>query len=466
MKQLINFLIFSLVVLFFCSCKITAIQPSVPVKPIPYFPAEISQINVNINADLTKYIDDADHSVPSQFTGGENPCQGLRYSYDVVREPLSFIGSGNIISLGLKVKINSLKATYCAKCGRTLGMGDLHCIVFKVSGSCGAGDGDPGFDIAYKSAISFLPTYQVSTLTSLQTFNTIGSCPVTIIRYNALPTIQSKLNGTMVGLGQKVDEKISALNYRLQLAQIWTQLNKEIAIDSMGFININPKQLRLSNINMTGKNLTVSLGLSCLPVINTISNQSPNVPLPELSVCKLGDGFSILTDLVLDYTTLSSNLNSQVQGKEIKIGKKKFIFTKGEVYGGGNSKIIIELSFRGARKGTIFFTGTPVYDNITHKLSVTDLDFDLKTRSLLLRVAAWILNVQITNQLRSAAQYDLTNTLATAKSSIETNLSKKFSTNVTSICHISDVNIVGIFPTYDNLIIRPSLKGDFSVDVK
>ena len=464
MKQLLTFLCFAIPVFVFTSCKITSIQPSVHIKPIPYFPAEISQVNINIHANLTKYIDDADHSVPFQFSGGEDPCEGLRYSYAVTRDPLTFNGSGNTISLGEKVHFN-LRAEFCAKCANILGTG-LRCIVPKISGSCGAGDGDPGFDIAYKSAINFLPTYQVSTQTSLQTFNTLGSCPATIFRINALPILQSKLNGTMAGLGQKVDEKISALNYRPQVTQAWLQLNKEIALGNLGFININPKQLRLSNINMNGKDLAVTLGLSCLPVINTLSSPSPTIPLPDLSVCKLGDGFNLLTDIILDYKTLSANLNTQIQGREIKIGRRKFIFTQGEIYGGGNSKINIKLSFRGARKGTIYFTGTPVYDNTTHKLSVPDLDFDIKTRSLLIKVAAWMLNAQITNQLRSAAQYDLTNTLANAKMTIETNLSKQISASISSVCHISDVNLVGIFPTYESLIIRPNLKGDLSVEVK
>ena len=448
-----------LILSVFTSCKITAIQPSVPIKSIPYFPAEISQVNLNINADLTKYIDDADHSVAYRFLGGEDPCQGLRYHYDVTRDPLTFAGTNNIITIKENVHFN-LRAEYCGVCafGR--------CIVPKISGSCGPGDGDPGFDVSYRSAINFLPTYQISTVTSLQHFNTIGSCPATIFRINALPILQNKLNATMVGLAQKVDEKISGLNYRSQVSQIWVQLNKQIPLGNLGFLNINPKQLYLSNINMTAKQLNVTLGLSCLPVINTGNQPSSSTPIPELSVCKLGDGFNLLTDITLDYNTISANFNSQVQGKEIKFGRRKFIFTKGKVYGGGNSKTIIELTFRGARKGTVYFTGTPVYDNITHKLSVPDLDFDLQTRSLLLNVAVWILNTRITDKLRNATQYDLTSVLANARTTIEASLTKQFLPNVATTCHITDINLVGIFPTHDNLIIRPSLIGDLSVDVK
>ena len=190
------------------------------------------------------------------------------------------------------------------------------------------------------------------------------------------------------------------------------------------------------------------------------------VPLPELTVCKLGNDFNIFADLILDYDSLSANLNQQIQGKEIKIGRRKFIFTKGEIYGGGNSKLIVELQFKGTKKGTIYFIGTPIYDVTSHKLTVPDLDFDIKTRNILLRVAAWILDAQITNQLRSVAQYDLTKILANAKTTIETNLTKQVSNDISSVCHISDVNIVAIFPSYENLIIRPTLKGDLSVNVK
>lgn len=463
MKKLLGL---SIIIVAVSSCKITALQPSIPTRPIPYFPAEISQVNVNINTDLTKYIDEADRSLPYNFSGGEDPCQGLRYNYNVSREPLTFSGSGNTITLGEKVHINSLRATYCAKCGRILGMGDLRCLVPKISGSCGAGDGDPGFDISYKTAVNFLPTYQVNTVTSLQRFNTLGSCPATIIRINALPTLQSKLNGTMVGLGQKVDEKIASINYRSQVAQAWVQLNKEISIGSFGFLNINPKQLRLSNLDINSKQLNVTLGMSCLPVVNIVSQPSAISPLPDLNVCKLGDGFNLLADVTVDYIILSTNLDKQVQGKEIKIGNRKFIITRGKVYGGGNSKIIVELTFRGTREGTIYFTGTPVYDKTTNKLTVPDLDFELQTRSLLLRAAAWILNARITNELRSAVQFDITSILANVKTTIETNLTKQISANVSSTCYITDVNLVGIFPTHDNLIIRPLLIGDLSVDVK
>ncbi|WP_199117784.1 DUF4403 family protein [Pedobacter sp. ASV28] len=463
-----SFYILSLVTLSICvtSCKITAIEPSVSYKASQYFPAEPSEINVVLDADLTHYIHQADNSFPFRFSGGDDPCEGLRYSYEVTRNTIDFEGSGNEISLGLKIKINSLKATYCKKCGRILGRGDLRCFFPKISGSCGMGDGDPGFDILYKSKIDFTPNYKVKTLTSLQTFNTSGSCPASILRINALPTLKDKLTGTMIDMGKKVDEYISTIDYLSSANETWKILNKEISIENIGFIKVNPKQLRLSNIETDNTRLRVTLGLTCLPVVSQVSTPYADTKLPDLTTCKMGDNFNIITDLYLDYKTLSSSLNRIVEGKEIFVGSKKFKFTKAEIYGYGNNKIIVMLSFKGTRKGTIYFTGSPTFDTVSHKIVVNDLDFDIKTNSLLLRTAAWMLNSRITNQLRNGVQYDLSDLLIRAQSSIELGLSKKISPKVTSKCHVNEINILGLFPTSENLLIRSKIQGGLSLQIR
>jgi hypothetical protein len=57
------------------------------------------------------------------------------------------------------------------------------------------------------------------------------------------------------------------------------------------------------------------------------------------------------------------------------------------------------MGFSGTNSGIAYFTGKPFYDANKKMIEVRDIDFDVKTKSLLLKSADWLFNKRIINEV-------------------------------------------------------------------
>jgi len=62
----------------------------------------------------------------------------------------------------------------------------------------------------------------------------------------------------------------------------------------------------------------------------------------------------------------------------------------------------------GSLEGVFYLTGTPRFDPLTNIFSVDDVDFDMQTRSLLLKSADWFLHSMIRSRIQERLNMDLT----------------------------------------------------------
>ena len=454
------------ITLVFCSvinfaCR--AIRPDAPSTsniPIPLPQQPISQIDIPIQVDLNPFIKQADQSVPQQYSGGDNPCEGVRYSYLFQRSPLNVSGSGQSIDLNF-IGSYRISGEYCAKCA----FGS--CVVPKPSFSCGVGEPMRQVTIGYNSAVKIQPNYAVSTNTQLTTLNANNRCRILVVNIDVTDRLLSVIRSPLQNLGAKVDQATSQINLKPNAQKVWDKLFQELKVGDFGYLNLNPSALRLSSLNMIDETLNFSIGLNCSPVLSSSSNQSTPTPLPNLSNIQPADGFDIFLDLKTSYDSLTNFLNKELRGKAIPIRKgKKFIITNSRIYGIGNSKLVVEISFKGTRKGTLYFIGTPSYNNVRNNLIVTDLTFDIKTRDVLLHIAKWILNNKITKLLRQQAQYNLTNILNDGKMKFQNELNRNIDNNIELDGTVNYLNVQSIYPSVENLLLRTLSTGKVSVKIK
>ena len=141
-----------------------------------------------------------------------------------------------------------------------------------------------------------------------------------------------------------------------------------------------------------------------------------------------------------------------------------FIVDHTKVWGIGK-QIVMQIDFKGSSTGTIYLVGTPTYNQATHELSFPDLTFDLQTKAWILKAAKWMFNEKITNMIRQKATYNFSKFISDNKAKLQTELSKDLGNNVHSDVIIQDLDIMGIYPTSDKLIIRTLSNGDIKVKV-
>ena len=82
----------ALLVLFtFVQCR--RIDPAIPEQKVAFIPTLIqkqSTVYVPIKINLLPYLKDTEKSLPKSFTGKEENCSGVSYSYEFNRNPIQF----------------------------------------------------------------------------------------------------------------------------------------------------------------------------------------------------------------------------------------------------------------------------------------------------------------------------------------------------------------------------------------
>jgi hypothetical protein len=249
--------------------------------------------------------------------------------------------------------------------------------------------------------------------------------------------------------------------------QIWDQLNKVYNLYDLGWLKINPQKIRINNLFINNDSLHVYLGLSAKPVISIERPIEKKSWIPHLAGLGRQQGFKVFLDAVLNYDSLSNIVSKNLAGKEFEFKKafvkKKFIITNTKIYGGGFEKLIIKINFSGTNSGVMYLTGRPVYDKEKRIIEVADIDFDIKSKNVLLSSADWLFDKKITKEISRHTKFELGGFIDTARININNQLNQEWIKGVKSYGSITDINLIGIYPLSKHLVIRSNCTGELSV---
>ncbi len=109
--------------------------------------------------------------------------------------------------------------------------------------------------------------------------------------------------------------------------------------------------------------------------------------------------------------------------------------------------------------------GKPVYDKDKQTIEITDIDFDIKSKNVLLGSADWIFDKKITKEISKNARFELGAYIDSAKININKQLNQEWIKGIRSYGDIKDIRLIGIYPMQQHLIIRSNCAGDLSVKV-
>lgn len=124
------------------------------------------------------------------------------------------------------------------------------------------------------------------------------------------------------------------------------------------------------------------------------------------------------------------------------------------------------MSFSGSNSGIAYFTGKPFYDVNKKMIEVRDIDFDVKTKNLLLKSADWLFNKRITNEIARVSKFDLTNYVDTAKILVNKQLNAEWIKGVRSSGTINELKIAGFYPMTEYFVIRSNASGELMIKVE
>ncbi len=436
-------------------------QENLSVAP-PRLQAINNSVVVPIELNLSGYFKDANKSVPAVTSGSDRPCSGIRYEFQFKKDSFN-ISTVNNHLLSELYGSYWIKMEYCAACTDLLSSKPV-CLSPIVPFSCGINEQKPSLRIRLATDLNIHKNYGLSTKTSIEELKPINPCEVTVFRFDATDEVIKEVRKTVKKQCEATDRELSSISFRKEADELWKNMNQSIKIPYLGYIHFEPVSVALVKPRLDQNKLYTTLVLNCKTYLNQNGTKSATPELPDLEIIPSApkDTFDLFTDFELDYDSISQLFTEQVKGKTIDFKKNHFEFNSVQVSGLDKNKLLLAIRFSGTKKGVLYLQGVPVFDNATKVLELAQLEYDLKTKSLLLKSAKWLFSNRIYTELEKATSLNLSTQFNQLKKTMDKNLQKKAGEFVlTGKTH--DISVIHIYPTSGHLYLRTCLKAQLSV---
>lgn len=421
----------------------------------------VSIVKVPIKIDLAPYFKETNAAIPKTFEGGDHPCTGVSYDYFFKRKPIKFNGTGTFLEYSVKGSY-WMKMSYCPECIK-LFSARPECITSRINFSCGVNEPMRTMKVAFKSKIGVSPEYRLQSRTFLKSVKATSPCKVTLFRFDATGTLEKEVKKALKSVEKDIDEAIEEIDLRPDMELTWKAIEEPIDLEGYGYMFLNPSKVGMSNIRYMGDTAYLDAYLQAYPEVRLDTIGFRPTPLPGLSEISVDDGFDVKMDITAKYDSLSTILTRDIKGLETDVKGNKVVFGEVDVHGAADHKLHIKVDFSGKKSGTLYLTGTPSFNAEKQLISFPDLEFDIKTKSTLLKSAKWLFDKKITNMVRDAATMELSTYLDEFKTTVDESLNGEVDKGVYMHGAVEKILIDFIYPREDALFIRVSSTGNLGI---
>ncbi|MCX6351266.1 MAG: DUF4403 family protein [Bacteroidetes bacterium] len=295
--------------------------------------------------------------------------------------------------------------------------------------------------------------------------------------------VEPVLNSQMKDLGDILDgEMQKKINLKEMVSKAWVTIQQPMIIDPdyNTFLILSPQEIKSTPITCKGNSICMKVGIKTF--VETMSgDMPPRVPqkdLPNLIIDKnVKDNFNISLAAEVTYVQAGKILNKQFQGQEFVFNNEKYKIKVDtvEVFGSEN-KMTLKMGVNGSAKqwifkkkikGTIFLQGTPYYDAASGNVKIKDFDFNVKSKDVLLKSAAWVTKVGFKEKIKDLAQIPLKSKLEEARKNLQDGIDKNGQINDMILLkgNITNLQPVGIYLSPSSMKIVVSGEGGVTVEL-
>lgn len=470
MKEKIFLVLFALlIVITSFSQKINPANPDLSPGNFRLDSLPDSEINIPIQVNLKPMYAIAEKSVDTVFKSVGYPDNWVqegcdtRYKYVFRRSPLQMKGVGNSLTIGFMGYYKIIGSTRICVKGTVVSPWTPAC-------RCGFEEAERRVNVSFSSSVNLFPDYKVKLSVKRNEPEPLDKCEVCFWGQDITKQVMNGLAADLDLSKMEMEKNYGSVDLKPYFQQVWNQMNTVYDLNGLGWLKVNPQRFRVNNFFINNDSLNIFLGLSAKPVISFEKPVAKISSVPNLGPFSRQKGFSIFLDAVLNYDSLSAIINQQIAGKDFDFKKgfikKKFIIDDVSVYGGGFEKLIIKVNFSGTNAGVVYLVGKPVYNKKEQTIEIQDIDFDIKSKNVLLGSADWLFNKKIIKEISKIARFELADYIDSAKATINTQLNQEWIKGTRSYGEIKDISLIGMYPLQQHLVIRSNCTGELSVKVE
>jgi len=427
-----------------------------------------SQIDIPIFVNLKPIYALAEKNVDTVFTSPDYPngwvqadC-ATRYKYHFRRSPLQMSMKGTTLQLAFTGYYQITGSTRACVKGTAVSPWTPSC-------RCGFDEGERKVGISFSSSFKLHSNYVLQNTIIRNEPVAMDACTVCFWGQDITSVVMQGLKAKLDLSKKAMDDSFRLVNLRPYMQQAWDLLKTPYPVPGIGYFSLNPKKLRMQNLNAKDDQLQINIGITAAPVVSFLKPATSVSRLPNLSTTGGNGGFNVYLEAALQYDSLSGVMNGYLAGKRFELSegliKKHIIVDKAEVRGDSLGQLLIDLDFSGSFSGKASFVGKPVYDADKKMIEVENLDYDLKTKSFLLNTAKWLFNKRILSELKKYTKFDLAPYYDTAARSLDGWLNREWTKGISGTGGVTELKLTGLQALPEHLLIRSNCVGKLDVHI-
>lgn len=384
------------------------------------------------------------------INGGADNCgNGVSFGYHATRGPIAVAPSGNSISATAQID-------YWAK-GRArspciFGHGPI------IDGSCGIGEPLPGFSLTLKAAFNGVDNnWNPLVSTSLADIHSTRDCKVTLVNINVTGHIRDGLANVINNALPSANQQLSAaLNLHTRARQMWTYLSNPLKLQQNFWLSVHPRAIGVFPLASDANSINFGLCLTGLPELAFTTAAPPidTTPLPAPTAVPASNSFNVEMPVEASYQEVSEQINKVLLLSTHGIrypptGSNYLTVTGASFYGYGNKAVLRldgKISGVFGKDVTVYLVGTPSFNSGSNILSFPDIDFSVESHNLLLKIAVWLEQDKVRDDLRTRLVFDLSKYVNDAKSKLQAALNQ----NIGSATLVGTVNQLNLLDVYSS----------------
>lgn len=296
----------------------------------------------------------------------------------------------------------------------------------------------------------------------------------------AKPHIQKQIDEIALTINEYVQKD---LNIQDKVSKFWKKLGEPILVDpaSKAWLSVEPTQFFATQLNTIGNTTHLQVGLESY-LINTLGDKPETITLGELPPLTLVDSlpneFSILLQNRVSYESLKALTLEEVKADPISFKKGKYkVYVTDLEYWGSKERLFIRADIQAKKrkkkgykdkvKGYLVFDCIPYFDKDDNTIKVKDLDFELKTKSALIKMANWMLHGKIKKQMEKNIVVPIEDELQGAKDLVNKELENLVLEEFVNIKgNLERLEIDAIFPGDQGIDLYIMGYGDVRTEIK
>jgi len=425
--------------------------------PLPGAPAT-SRFSVPLRYDFTSVLRVVEHAVPTTIGSMDSVHivgndSRRHYAFAAERGPFTAFAEDSLFHLGTTFKYTA-RGYYKPIVGPTIGAG------------CGNGPDRPRITVELTTPLGLSANWRLTSHARVVRVEPESSaprdhCDVSIFHHDVTDQVVGAARAGLTGHLADIDRAIGAISLRRRVEEWWRQLARPIKLTDGVWLVLQPERLRVGGVSGADHVLTVPVTIDAHPQIVTGIDPpiADSTKLPPLGKDTISNGFHIVLDGLVDYSTASRAINAGLGHRRIEIGGRAITIDSVTVIPVAHGSLVLAVTFSGDAHGVLRFRGTPHLDAVRREITVPDLDYDLATDSQLIKAYSWLQSDALRATFRDKARVPVDSAVGRGRAMLMQGLNRKIGDALALSASVDSVAVKEIFVTVAGIVVRAEATG-------